>query len=224
MNAGGEQILRRGPTKAATVLILPPLFEEANRLRRTLLLTMRALADAGIASLLPDLSGQNESLVATDAATLSLWREEAAAVAAREQVALVAAFRGSCLVDDHIAAPHWRCAPVSGSSLIKAMLRSRIASDAENGVRTDSAQLLEQAQTASLALAGNLLSPQIIAELSDAEPRAVTPLRTVKIGASGEDTIAGTPLWLRAEPGEDGDMARAIAADIADWMQQCGTI
>lgn len=224
MNAGGEQILRHGPAKAATVLILPPLFEEANRLRRTLLLTMRALADAGIASLLPDLSGQNESLVATEAATLSLWREEAAAVAAREQVALVAAFRGSCLIDDQIAAPHWRCAPVSGHNLLKAMLRSRIASDAENGMRSDSAQLLEQAQTAPLSLAGNLLSPQMIAELSEAEPRAVTPLRTVKIGASGEDMIAGTPLWLRAEPGEDADMARAMATDIADWMQQCGTI
>ena len=224
MSAGGEQILRRGPAKAATVLILPPLFEEANRLRRTLLLTMRALADAGIASLLPDLPGQNESLVATDAATLSLWREEAAALAVREEMALVAAFRGSCLIDDQIAAPHWRCAPVSGHNLLKAMLRSRIASDSENGVRSDSAQLLAQAQSAPLSLAGNLLSPKMIAELSEAEPRAVTPLRTVKIGTSGENMIAGTPLWLRAEPGEDADMARAMATDIADWMQQCGTI
>ena len=224
MSEAAEQIVRHGPAKAPTVLILPPLFEEANRLRRTLLLTMRALADAGIASLLPDLSGQNESLVATEAATLSLWREEAAALATRENVALVATFRGSCLIDGQIAAPHWRCAPVAGSSLLKAMLRSRVASDAENGVRSDSAQLLEQAQTAPLSLAGNLLSPQMIAELSDAEPRAVTPLRTVKIGASGEDIIAGTPLWLRAEPGEDGDMAHNIASDIADWMQQCGII
>lgn len=224
MNAGGEQIVRRGPANAPTVLLLPPLFEEANRLRRTLMLTMHALADAGIASLLPDLSGQNESLVATENATLSLWREEAAAVAAREPVALVASFRGSCLIDGHIAAPHWRCAPVSGSSLLKAMLRARIASDAENGVRSDSAQLLAQAQTAPLLLAGNLLSPQMIAELGEAEPQAVTSLRTVKIGSASEDAIAGTPLWLRAEPGEDGDMARAMAADIADWMQQCGTI
>lgn len=224
MSEAAEQIVRRGPVNAPTVLILPPLFEEANRLRRTLVLTMRALADAGIASLLPDLSGQNESLVATEAATLSLWSEEAAALATREAIALVASFRGSCLIDGQIAAPHWRCAPVAGGSLLKAMLRSRIAADAENGVRSDSAQLLEQAQTAPLSLAGNLLSPQMIAELGNAEPCAVTPLRTVKIGSASEDAIAGTPLWLRAEPGEDGDMARALAADIADWMQQCGTI
>ena len=36
------------------------------------------------------------------------------------------------------------------------------------------------------------------------------------------DGIAGTPLWLRAEPGEDAAMAAAIVADIAAWSQTCG--
>ena len=39
---------------------------------------------------------------------------------------------------------------------------------------------------------------------------------------SDADGIAGTPLWLRAEPGEDAAMARAIAADIAAWSKSCG--
>ena len=49
------------------VLLIPPLFEEANRMRRTLVLAMRALsADMGIVpSLLPDLPGQNDSLEPT---------------------------------------------------------------------------------------------------------------------------------------------------------------
>ena len=39
---------------------------------------------------------------------------------------------------------------------------------------------------------------------------------------SGDEAIAGTPLWLRAEPGEDAAMADAVAADIAAWSRTCG--
>ena len=60
-----EHQLRIDPTGAprATVVNVPPLFEEANRTRRTLVLAMRALAADGFAAVLPDLPGQNESLV-----------------------------------------------------------------------------------------------------------------------------------------------------------------
>ena len=61
----------------------------------------------------------------------------------------------------------------------------------------------------------------MIAELAEAETQPVEPLRSVALGADG---IAGTPLWLRAEPGEDAGMAEAIAADIAAWSQSCGII
>ena len=57
------------------------------------------------------------------------------------------------------------------------------------------------------------------AQLGDAEAQRVAPLREVALGADG---IAGTPLWLRAEPGEDAAMAAAIAADIAAWCKTCG--
>jgi hypothetical protein len=47
-----EACLRLGPEDAAArVLFIPPLFEEANRMRRTLVMAMRALAARGIASL-----------------------------------------------------------------------------------------------------------------------------------------------------------------------------
>src|SRR3546814_7955467 len=60
-----EQLFRLSPAGAprTTVLFVPPLFEEANRTRRTLVLAMRALAAQGFAALLPDLPGPNASLV-----------------------------------------------------------------------------------------------------------------------------------------------------------------
>ena len=61
----------------------------------------------------------------------------------------------------------------------------------------------------------------MIAQLGTAETQPVAPLRTVTLG-SGADAIVGTPLWLRAEPGEDTAMAAAIAADIAAWSTTCG--
>ena len=46
-----EHCLRfTGAADGPTILIVPPLFDEANRMRRTLVLTMRALAGLGVAS------------------------------------------------------------------------------------------------------------------------------------------------------------------------------
>src|SRR3546814_7398682 len=59
------------------------------------------------------------------------------------------------------------------------------------------------AQSEPLLLAGNVLSPTMIAQLGRAEVQPVEPLRSIGLGADG---IAGTPLWLRAEPGEDAAM------------------
>ena len=54
-----------GPASGPTIMILPSLFEEANRMRRILVEVMRGLVASGLASALPDLPGTNESLVAT---------------------------------------------------------------------------------------------------------------------------------------------------------------
>jgi hypothetical protein len=81
--------------------------------------------------------------------------------------------------------------------------------------------LQDQAKSEPLLLAGNCLSPAMIASLATSKPQAVTPLRTVALG-SGDEAIGGTPLWLRAEPGEDAAMAEAMAADIAAWSRTCG--
>lgn len=218
-----EHILRIDPSGAprATIIIVPPLFEEANRMRRTLVLAMRALAANGFAALLPDLPGQNESLVPLADVDLECWQDALAeAVAAIDRPAIVASVRGGALIDHRAkAAAWWRLAPVGGVSLLRTLLRARVAADREAGVTSSLESLQAAAQSQALLLAGNALSPAMVAGLGAAEAQPVEPLRSVGLDADG---IAGSPLWLRAEPGEDAAMADAIAADIAAWSKTCG--
>lgn len=218
-----EHILRIDPAGVprATILIIPPLFEEANRTRRTLVLAMRALAADGFAAVLPDLPGQNESLVPLAHVDLDRWQEALAKVAAAVVgPVIMASVRGGALIDHQAqAAAWWRLAPVGGASLLRTLMRTRVSADREAGLTSSLETLQEQAQTAPLLLAGNLLSPAMVGGLGTSEAQAVAPLRSIGLGAGG---IAGTPLWLRAEPGEDSAMAAAIAADISAWSKTCG--
>lgn len=221
----GEYQLRIDPAglPRATILFVPPLFEEANRTRRTLVLAMRALAAEGFAALLPDLPGQNESPVPLVEADLTRWRAALAEIAhGIDGPLIVASLRGGALIDHAAkAAAWWRLTPASGASLLRTLLRARVSADREAGIASSLDSLRTEAASAPLLLAGNLLSPTMIAELAAAEAQPVEPLRSVALGAEG---IAGTPLWLRAEPGEDTGMAQAIAADIAAWSRSCGII
>ena len=218
-----EHRLRIDPAGAprATILIVPPLFEEANRTRRTLVRSMRALAADGFASVLPDLPGQNESLVPLVEVDLERWQDGLAEVEAGiDGPVIIASVRGGGLIDHRAkAAAWWRLAPVGGSSLLRTLMRARVSADREAGVTSSLESLQQQATAAPLLLAGNLLSPAMVAQLGASEPQAVEPLRSIGLGADG---IAGTPLWLRAEPGEDAAMAEAIAADISAWSKTCG--
>lgn len=218
-----EHRLHIAPTGSplATILVVPPLFDEANRLRRTLVVAMRALAKQGFAALMPDLPGQNESLEPLETVDLTHWQDALGDVAAGiAGPVLIASVRGGSLIDHKAAAAGWwRLAPVSGASLLRTMMRARVAADREAGLASSLESLQGDAETAPLLLAGNLLSSAMIAQLGTAEAQTVEPLRTVALGADG---IAGTPLWLRAEPGEDAAMAAAIAADIAAWSRTCG--
>ena len=220
-----EHSLRIDPAGAprATVLFVPPLFEEANRMRRTLVLAMRALAGEGFTALLPDLPGQNESLTPLEAADLEIWQSALADIAAGiDGPLVVASLRGGALIDHRAkAGAWWRLAPANGAALLRTLLRARVSADREAGIASSIESLTEAARTEPLLLAGHRLSPAMIAQLGGAEAAPVAPLRSVGVGAEG---IAGTPLWLRAEPGEDAEMARAIAADIAAWSRTCGII
>jgi pimeloyl-ACP methyl ester carboxylesterase len=219
MNEHHLRIAPAGPSAPrATILFVPPLFEEANRTRRTLVLAMHALATQGFASVLPDLPGQNESLVPLEDVHLAQWLAALADVAdAIDGPLIIASVRGGALIDHRAkAAAWWRLAPVGGASLLRTLMRARIAADREAGITASLESLQERTKTA-----GNRLSPAMVAQLRSAEAQPVAPLRSVTLG-SGDDAIAGTPLWLRAEPGEDGAMAAAIAADITAWSKTCG--
>ena len=161
MAGAAGPVLRMGPDSGPLIVLLPPLFEEANRLRRTLAEIMRGLAARGLASALPDLPGQNESLMPTEAATLGMWRAALAAFGKdHDRPLLSAAFRGGCLIDDALPArAWWRCAPVAGAPLLRTMRRAGTG-DWPGGE----------------TLFGNRLSHAMIRDLDAAEPAAVTPL------------------------------------------------
>lgn len=219
-----ELCLRHGPDNKPTLLILPPLFDEANRVRHLMVECARALAELGIASVMPDLPGCNESAVPLENASLSLW--QAALIACAEQlgpVSHIASIRGGTLIDGALGnQPRWRLAPVKGGQLLRTMLRTRIASDREAGVTSSSEALMDSARAQGIELAGNSLSACMIRELDSATPAGGGAIRQVRFADDPlecDGRIAGAPLWLRAEPAHDPAMAAAMAADIAAWMR-----
>lgn len=213
-----EQLLCFGEASAdRCILIVPPLFDEMNRVRRMLVQMMRHMARRGISSALPDLPGTNESCASLAEQDLDKWRAAVSAAAAKIGATHIASLRGGSLIDDGVSAPRWRLAPVKGSNLLKAMLRTRIAGDKEAGIFTTREQLIASAQHMPLELAGNIISSAMLATLEKAEPVLTEAVREL---ASNE--IDGSALWLRAEPQDDPLMSAAIAADLDRWSAACG--
>ena len=200
-----------------TILIVPPLFEEMNRTRRMLVEAMRALGEQAVRTLLPDLPGCNESLACMSEQTLLDWRNAMADCASQLSATHIASIRGGCLIDDTANLPLWRLAPAKGASLLKSMLRTRIVADKEAGISTTVEQLMMAAKSAPLDLTGILLRQEMLAELDMALTSTTTGIHEVALA-----DIDGTPLWLRAEPGEDSAMSAAIAADLNRWSASCG--
>lgn len=218
-----EKILGFGDMNSTRkALIIPPLFDEMNRVRRMLVCAMRDLAARGVATFLPDLPGTNESLALMPEQDLEMWRT--AMILAAEQLGAthIAAIRGGALVDDGLPdVPHWRLAPVKGASLIKTMMRTRIAGDKEAGMSTSMDDLLAEAQISRVELSGNLLNLKMVDQLTTAEPAALPRVHTVNVG-DGPDMITGSALWLRAEPQDDAAMSAALAAELDRWSASCG--
>lgn len=213
-----EAMLRFGPDDAPTVLVLPPLFEEANRTRHFLVEVMRGLAAAGIASILPDLPGTNDSPVATVDARLADWQ---AAIAALPGPALTVSLRGGALLDDFAATDlHWRLAPETGARLLRDMVR---ATAITAGIKAG--ELEATARTQPTALAGNVLRPDLFSALEKTVPGESGTIRTVRLdedAGEADAQVGGLPLWRRAEPDHDPALAAAVVRDIADWMTSCG--
>lgn len=181
---------------------------------------MRALAARGIASILPDLPGTNDSLVATCDARLEDWRA-AFAAAIPSRPAYSVAIRGGALVDveaDAVGRYHW--SPPRGADLVRDLVRTRLAGVREGGAPFDLADLEHPGPP--IDLAGNAIARDLLSALKTAEP--LTATRTVRLegdSRQADRTFVGRPLWRAAEPDTDPALATAIADDIADWIARC---
>ncbi len=222
--AGAEEYcLIAGDANAARrILIVPPLFDEMNRMRRVLVSAMRELADLGVGSILPDLPGCNESLATLVDQNLDKWRGAVAAAAAQSGATHIASIRGGALIDNIPAGlPIWRLAPVKGGSLLKSMLRTRIAGDKETGISSNMESLIEQGCREPIELAGNMIGPAMLSSLQYAEAGPSAKLTVAALG-DGADDVSGSALWLRAEPQDDPAMAASITKQLYQWSASCG--
>lgn len=195
--------------RSVRVLILPALFDEANKLRRFTLCVMRALDEAGIDCALPDWPGCHESLAPMRDQTLRGWRSCAVQAAEHFKATHTLSLRaGALLAPDTV--PGWRYAPLDGVKLLSGLLRAKVIAEREAGRAESRDGLIDRGRAQGLTLGGWTLGPQLLQELETAaleqtpHPSVIEP-----------SLLGGSSLWLRAEPGEDGDQAEALARWIA---------
>lgn len=203
----GEYAFSFDSGAARRLLVIPALLDEANKLRRFTLDLMRALAEAGIDSALPDLPGCNESLNLLPSQTLASWREAMRTAADEFGASGVLTIRGGTLIDPGVL-PALAFAPVAGASLLRAMLRAAVISGREAGHEATREGLMAQGLREGLVLGGYALGAAMLAELE-----AAAPFQDARVITQAE--VGGSALWLRAEPGEDIAQAVRLAALVA---------
>lgn len=191
------------------VLILPALFDEANKLRRFTIELMRTLDRLEIDSFLPDMPGCNESLVPLSG--LSLSALQAAATSAMRSLGAthVLAIRGGALLLPEGAAG-WAYAPVSGAKLLRSMIRARTIAAREAGCTESSEELQQIGRKDGLTLAGWEIGAEMFREIETAEPPVSGTVTVIS-----QQELGGAGLWLRAEPGEDAAQTEKLAAILA---------
>ena len=206
---GDELAMTAGPDEAARrILIVPALFEEANRTRRMWAEAMRAMAAAGVFAALPDLPGCNESLAPLEQQTLATWRTAMEAAASHFAATHALSLRGGVLVAP-AALPGWRVEPIAGAQALRPMLRARTLAAREDGRSETIEGLLELGRREGLELAGYRLGAALVAELAEAEPE---PSEQASVALT---ELGGAALWLRSEPGEDPALSAALARLVA---------
>ena len=207
----GEWALAVDRGRARRLLIVPALFDEANRMRRLCVEVMRRLDGAGIDSLLPDLPGWGDSLADPAAQTIADWRRAMADLATDFGASAVLSIRGGALIAPP-ALPGWRLSPATGARLLRQLLRAEVVAAREAGRNESVDALLARGKDQGIAIGGHGFSADMVAELLAAVPE---PGPQAEIA---QDMLGGGPLWLRAEPGFDGGQADALAAIVAMAM------
>jgi pimeloyl-ACP methyl ester carboxylesterase len=210
-------MLRCGEDAATQIVIIQPLFDEANRLRKTLVDVMRGLHARGFGVALPDLPGVGESTAALHDRSFDDWRNAlralVAAIRSSQHALIIASFRGGSLIDTSVDSDGiWRLAQDTGARFLRDMSRTVRARDSS----VADAEIYDRA--------GYRLPLGFIADLEQAVPQPVNKLRTVRLQQDPNDAdarIAGVPLWRRSEPGEDAVLTQSIIDDLSFWATQC---
>ena len=195
--------------RQSRLLVIPALFDEANKLRRFTVEVMRRLDGAGIDCFLPDLPGCNESPQDLALIEPEDWATAMHAAARHFGANKVLAIRGGgLLIPPGLGG--WHYGPVKGASLIKTMLRARVIAAREQGLEESSEALLTQGLELGIELAGYQLSGEMLRQL-----QAMVPVDRAGITVFEHELVGGSPLWLRAEPDFDAGQADALAAVLA---------
>jgi hypothetical protein len=199
--------LKFGASASRQLLILPALFEEANRMRRFTVQLMRALEMHDIGSTLVDLPGQGEDSNALADVTVADWQQAVDAVAATLTKPLsTVAIRGGALLDRH-SDRRWRLAPDTGARLLRDLVRATAMSSGSSASELDT-----KLRMGPIRLAGNLISPTLYTELLEADLK----------GDARTPDLSGKKLWRSAEPDDDPALVDAALADIREWLEACG--
>ncbi len=211
---GEEMVLSFDEGRSQRLLVVPPLFEEANKFRHQLFLVMQNLSAQEVDCFLPDLPGCNESRAPLENQSIAQWRMAAAAAAAHCRASHVLAIRsGAWLVPAGLDG--WAYAPAKPKQVLRGMLRARTLAAREAGRNETAEALLAEAREDGIVLSGWKLGPGLVQEMDEAE-FALAPALTVIEQAE----VGGKPLWLRAENDEDPAQAAQLAAIVAEGMAQ----
>jgi len=197
------------------VLILQPLFEEANRMRRTLALMARTLDHNAVGVVMPDLPGMGEHPVGAGQLDISVieasLKSLTDALATDGRPVLVASFRAGCLFDTLPgAAANWRFAPEPGDRLVRTLMRT------ETPEESSDTHAFVNGQSVSRTLLNDM------ARLPLPTPQRLRTLRLSTDRAEADRHVEASPLWRHAEPGEDPALAALLAEDIRNWAETCG--
>ena len=207
-SGGEERIQRVGSGHSTQVLILEPLFEEKNRTRRLIAQIMQLLDNRGIGTALPDLPGTGESFVNSDTLKFSDWLLSAQAATQSLRPTAIISFRAGSLLDGVIsAAPRWRFAPETGARAVRDLERMRLTAVNDPNL-----------------YGGHRLRPEFVEQLRAATLSSGFLCRTVRLetdAMKADHKVIGTPLWRRAEPGEDAALAQALTNDLEHWIRTC---
>lgn len=198
--------------RARRLLIVPALFDEANRMRRFTVEVIRRLDGAGIDCFLPDLPGTNESLQHLVHQSADDWQDAMTSASRHFGATHVLGIRGGCLFTP-AGLPGWHYAAVKGTNLLRQMIRARILAAREAGREEQRDALMAMALTDGIELAGYSMGSELVAGLQGLQPGNGSEILDIE-----QEMIGGSGLWLRAEPDENSDQADALAAVVAIGM------